>query len=310
MTAPPLGSLPAGAVGIVGGRSPVGRHLLRVLSRDGWAVTAFSRADVSAANAAAAGSVTWQRLPPPSAPPSPQTDGTLQAEGTIAHWIFAAHIWSVPDYFGFLEARGIRHLVALSSTSRFTKTASSDIAERDLARRLSEAEDQVLAWAAACGVTCTILRPTLIYGGGDDRNLSEVAAFIRKFGFFPLLGKADGQRQPIHVEDVAGACVAALKAPPGIKSAYNISGAEILTYREMVERVFAALGRPPRLVPVPLPAVKAGVWLARRVPRYRHWSPGMAERMVKDMVFDHTDATRDFGFRPRPFRLSAADAGG
>ena len=33
----------------------------------------------------------------------------------------------------------------------------------------------------------------------------------------------------------------------------------------------------------------------------------MAERMNRDLVFDHFEATRDFGFEPRAFVLSAED---
>ncbi len=68
------------------------------------------------------------------------------------------------------------------------------------------------------GVEWVILRPTLIYGHGRDKNITEIARFIRRFGFFPLLGKANGLRQPIHVEDVAEACFAALRISCGDKS--------------------------------------------------------------------------------------------
>jgi hypothetical protein len=43
------------------------------------------------------------------------------------------------------------------------------------------------------------------------------------------------------------------------------------------------------------------------LPRYKHWTVEMAERMNRDLVFDHADATRDFGFSPRPFTLSPED---
>jgi hypothetical protein len=33
----------------------------------------------------------------------------------------------------------------------------------------------------------------------------------------------------------------------------------------------------------------------------------MAERMNRDLVFEHSEATRDFGFEPRAFVLSAED---
>ena len=45
----------------------------------------------------------------------------------------------------------------------------------------------------------------------------------------------------------------------------------------------------------------------RVVPRYRHWSSAMAERMNQDLVFDNSDAARDLRFRPRSFKLSAQD---
>jgi hypothetical protein len=33
----------------------------------------------------------------------------------------------------------------------------------------------------------------------------------------------------------------------------------------------------------------------------------MAERMNRDMVFDHSEAQRDFGFNPRAFALTLED---
>jgi len=33
----------------------------------------------------------------------------------------------------------------------------------------------------------------------------------------------------------------------------------------------------------------------------------MAERMNRDLVFDHAEAARDLGFKPRAFMLSAED---
>jgi hypothetical protein len=72
-------------------------------------------------------------------------------------------------------------------------------------------------------------------------------------------------------------------------------------------RVFAALGRPVRLVTVPLWTFRMAVTMLRRLSRYQHWSAAMAERMNRDLVFDHAEAARDFGFKPRGFALTAED---
>lgn len=246
------------------------------------------------------GTVEWRQLP---------TLGTKSPDITrsISHWICVAPVWVLPDYFPLIEASGARRVVALSSTSRFTKVGSGDTAENAIAAKLIDAEARVQAWAESRGIEWALLRPTLIYGLVRDKNISEMARFIRRFGFFPLLGSAHGLRQPIHAEDVAAACVAALQAPGAANRAYNLSGGETLPYREMVGRVFAALGRTVRVVTVPLWAFRLAVAMLRRLPRYRHWSAAMAERMNRDLVFDHAEAARDFGFKPRGFALTAED---
>ncbi|OIQ81729.1 NAD dependent epimerase/dehydratase family protein [mine drainage metagenome] len=206
-----------------------------------------------------------------------------------------------------MEAHGVRRVVALSSTSRFTKNDSSDPQEQAMVKRLIEAEASLQAWAESHDIAWVILRPTLIYGLGRDRNIAEIACFIRRFGFFPLFGKAGGLRQPIHVLDVASACVAALRSQGASNRAYNISGGEMLAYRDMVSRVFSALGLRPCLLNVPLWAFRLVVAMLRALPRYRKWSTAMAERMNRDMAFDHVEAARDLAFKPRMFVLSRQD---
>jgi len=213
----------------------------------------------------------------------------------------------LPDYFDLLEAHGVCRVVVLSSTSRFTKDDSSDPEEQAVARRLAVAEERVRAWANSKGVEWVIQRPTLIYGRGRDKNISEMARFIRRFGFFPIFGQASGLRQPVHAEDVASACAAALKAAAATNRAYDLSGGETLSYREMTGRVFSALGRQPKLLHVPLGLFRLAVACLRWLPRYRHWSVAMAERMNRDLLFDHADAARDFGFAPRQFLLKPKD---
>jgi len=283
-------------VGVLGASSLVGSCVLPLLRAAGWQVVAFSRQPVESSDG-----TEWRLLSP--SPPAPLPRG----ERGVEYWICVAPIWVLPDYFSLIEASGARRLVALSSTSRFTKVGFGDTAENAIAAKLIESEARVQAWAESRGIEWVVLRPTLIYGQGRDKNISEMARFIRRFGFFPLLGSAQGLRQPIHAGDVAAACAAALQAPAAANRAYNLSGGETLAYREMVARVFAALGRPARFVSVPLWAFRLAVAMMRRLPRYRHWSAAMAERMNRDLVFDHADAARDLGFKPRGFALTAED---
>ena len=115
------------------------------------------------------------------------------------------------------------------------------------------------------------------------------------------------ERSTVDQATAVAACFAALQSPGAQNHAYNLSGGEALAYREMVSRIFGALGRPPRFLRVPLWSFKLAVLLLRRIPRYRKWSSAMAERMGRDMVFDHSEAAHDLGFAPRSFDLRPTD---
>lgn len=218
-----------------------------------------------------------------------------------------APIWVLPQYLAMIKASGARRVVALSSTSIFVKGDSSNPSERDMAYHLAEGEEALRAWAEPRGVEWVILRPTLIYGRGRDKNLTEIVRFVRRWGFFPLLGQAEGLRQPVHAEDVAAACVSALTMPAAANRTYTLSGGETLSYWDMVCRIFRAVGKRPRLVSIPRWLFRLAVTTLCLLPRYRHWTVEMAERMNRDLVFDHTEAARDLGFSPRPFVLSPED---
>jgi nucleoside-diphosphate-sugar epimerase len=271
-------------VGILGAAGFVGRAVEAFLDVAGRRAVAVSR------HAAAGGAAAEHDAP-------------------IPLWIAVCPIWALPEHFARLEAAGATRLVALSSTSRFTKFESADAGERDTARKLAAAEHAVLEWAGRRGVAATILRPTLIYDGVHDRNIATIVAFIRRWGFFPVVGAAGGLRQPVHVDDVAAACVAALTAAAP-EPTYDLSGGETLPYRRMVERVFRSLGRAPRIVSLPRWAARAGVAALRAFPGYRHLTMAMFDRMDEDLAFDHAAAHRDLGFAPRAFVLPSGGPAG
>lgn len=289
--APPASSC---RIGVVGATGLVGRWLLRRLAASGRPVLACSRTGVGSE------AVDWCRPggPLPAGAPPPR------------EWIAACPLWATADLAGWLAAEAGGRLVALSSTSLMAKRHSRDAGERRVADRLARAEERLADWAATRGVTLSILRPTMIYDGTHDGNVAAIAACARRCGVVPLCGPARGLRQPVHADDVAAACQAAL-AVDSSQPAYALSGGERLPYGEMVRRIFAWLGRPPRLLSIPLAPFQAVGLLARRLPGLAALHE-MGLRMNRDLIFDHAPASRDLGFQPRPFvlpaRLAADDA--
>ncbi|SER26363.1 Nucleoside-diphosphate-sugar epimerase [Nitrosomonas sp. Nm51] len=283
-------------VGVLGATSLVGACILRQLVSEQWQISAFSRSPVQSNHE----QINWAQLNPMSARHDQNKHGP-------AMWICIAPIWTLPEHFPLLRTQGAQRIVVLSSTSRFSKAESSDTGEQGIAQRLAGAEKTIKIWAEEHGIEWIILRPTLIYGLGCDKNISEIARFILRFGFFPLLGSADGLRQPIHAKDVATACILALQTLNIKNRSYNLTGGETLTYQEMIDRVFSALNKRPRFIRIPRGLFQLTIPVLNRLPRYRHWTAAMAERMNRNLVFDSINLQQDLRFRPGSFILSKAD---
>jgi len=200
-------------------------------------------------------------------------------------------------------------VIAFGSTSVLVKQSSADAYERDLAARLQAGEADVFDTATACGAHATLLRPTLVYGAGRDRTVSRIAVLAARTGFFVLPAGARGLRQPVHVQDLADAALAAIDCDAASGQAYALPGGETLPYRQMIARCLHALQPPARLLTVPMPLFRTAVALARRMGRMQGLGDEAIARMGEDLVFDAAPARRDFGYAPRDFHPTAAELG-
>ena len=281
-------------VGVIGATSMVGYYALTQLKEAGCSVVAFSRAVQG--SYLDAQRVSWRSF---------SSNSALDVnQPKLENWLCFCPISALTDHFEMLERACARRVVALSSTSRFTKAAGAaglNAAEINLSKQLEKSEAQFEAWASSRGIEWVVLRPTLIYDFVRDKNLRHIKHFISMAGFFPLLGEAKGSRQPVYAGDIANASIAVLYTPSARNTDYNLSGGEALPYREMVQRIFNWLGRKPKFFKVPMPAFWLAICFARTFPRYRHLSIAMAERMEFDMVFEHKKAADAFGYSPRKF---------
>ena len=290
------------SIGVFGATSLVGKRLLPLLIQNGWEVTAFSRQKIDSEFIPTTSAIKWCSLESLR-----ENQLNFNLDQKIPYWFYLAPIWTLPAYFDFLSKQMVKKIIVLSSTSIFTKVTSSDTSEIKIAKKLEEGEANLRNWAERHEINWIILRPTLIYGYGQDRNVCEIARFIQRFHFFPLLGNANGLRQPIHADDVAAACYAAFLSQQVTNRVYNISGNELIAYRDMVERIFVALDKSPILLKIPYWFFQLAIKLLKPFPRYSKWSIAMVERMGRDLVFDHLEASRDFGFMPRAFKLGKED---
>lgn len=196
-------------------------------------------------------------------------------------------------------------VVAFSSTSVHVKQSSPDQAERNMMQSLLQAEAQLVAASNMRRVAVTILRPTLIYGSGMDRNISRIASLAKRYGFFVLPHDAVGLRQPVHVADVAKAALASLARRGSDARSYDLAGGETLSYREMTVRILGALQPPVRLIVLPGFLFQVIAKIARLFGMHDAGIAVLA-RMREHLVFDDSKAQAELGHEPRPFVIDSS----
>lgn len=285
------------AVLVLGGSGLVGSRLVRQLAAAGLEVHATTRAPAPPPALAALarwhcgagfaldkGEGPWPDLP------------LLASAGPLA---------PLPAWLRRVAPARLRRLVALGSTSATGKRDSADPGERALAERLAQAEAELAEACTAAGVAWTLLRPTLIWGDGRDRNLSRLAGIARRWRFVPLPTGARGGRQPIHAREVAAAMRAALERPALAGRALDLPGAEVVDYATMARRVAAAVAPPGRLLP--LPGLLAAARLAARLGLAPASLAAVVARCRIDLVFDRAPARALLGLVDEPFAPAAAD---
>jgi nucleoside-diphosphate-sugar epimerase len=130
------------------------------------------------------------------------------------------------------------------------------IPDRDGAE-IAAGEAQLLA----SGRPGVMLHASMIFGAPDDGNVSRVLGVLRRWpAALPLvLPLPDGGRrlvQPILIDDVVAAVVAAVERPDSAGPPIVLAGAAPLPYRDMIRHCAAALGR--RVAVLPLPAALLG----------------------------------------------------
>lgn len=208
-------------------------------------------------------------------------------------------LWLIPPLLPQLQ--GCQHLIALSTTSIFSKSDSPNPEERKLIKIIKAAEKKIIQTLTVTKVPWTILRPTLIYDGQYDQNITAIAKFIQRWQILPVASPAKGLRQPVHADDVAAAVVAAIKNPSSYSRSFNLGGGEILTYRQMVQRIFQAMENPSRILPLPLKAILLICWLLKAVTEDGP-NTAMFIRMNQDLVYDLRNARQSLNYKPRPFQ--------
>lgn len=150
-----------------------------------------------------------------------------------------------------------------------------------------EAEQVLQEVSGATGLEVVIVRPPLVYGPGVGANFRRLMALVWRGAPVPL-GKVNNRRSMVgmgNLVDILSRCSVDSGA---VGKAFLVSDGLDVSTPELVRALARAMGRPARLMPVPLKLLRFGGWLAGRVPE--------VERLIGSLQVDvqYTRETLDW----------------
>jgi uncharacterized protein YbjT (DUF2867 family) len=219
--------------------------------------------------------------------------GTLSgAFDGVAEVLHLSGMAQVPALLPAWSAAGVRRGVFVSSAGVHTRLAS----------RGAEAKRDGEAALRASGMDHVILRPSMIYGTPDDRNIARLLRWQSRIPIVPLPDGGTTLQQPIHVDDLIAALLSALERVAGTRAEYDVGGPEALPLREVFRVCAQELGRPVWMLPVPSRALFQTVLLLRRLRLPCPVRPEQVLRLAESKAVDVSRMRAELGIEPRALR--------
>ncbi|WP_447793405.1 UDP-glucose 4-epimerase family protein [Pseudomonas farris] len=113
-----------------------------------------------------------------------------------------------------------------------------------------EAEDALRQLSLDTRMEVVIIRPPLVYGPGVKANFLSMMKWLDKGVPLPL-GAIHNQRSLVAIDNLVDLAVTCIDHPAAANNTFLVSDGEYLSTTELLRRMARALGKKPRLLPVP-----------------------------------------------------------
>lgn len=185
----------------------------------------------------------------------------------------------------------IERVIFISSTSLFTNLNSKSKNIRLEAENLIKKSN--LNW--------TILRPTMIYGTPDDRNMIRLIKWIDKVPFIPIFGKGNSLQQPIFVGDLAWSIVEIINNKKTFNKIFNLSGKEPITFLRVINIISSHIGKNPLKIYLPYLFFAKIIKFFELLGIKFFIKSEQIKRLNENKTFSYSGAAEVFGFKPKDF---------
>lgn len=153
-----------------------------------------------------------------------------------------------------------------------------------------EAEKGLRKLAQETGMELVIIRPPLVYGPGVKANFLAMMRWLWRGVPLPLGAVTKNRRSLVGLDNLVDLIVTCIDHPAAANQTFLVSDGEDLSTAALLQRMGRALGRPARLIPVPVDFLKWGGTLAGR--------SGVVQRLCGSLEVDITKTRELLGWSP------------
>jgi uncharacterized protein YbjT (DUF2867 family) len=251
MTGAPLHQPPRPCVLVAGATGYLGGHVVKELATRGYRVRALARDEMRLAEEVRA---CCDSVFVGQATEASTLEGLL-GDASIVFSSIGKH-----DFKRGTTAQGIDYLANHNLLVQAEREGASRFVFisvmhgerlRDRGVASAAARERIVDELRASSMGWTVLRPT-----GFFNDMADVFN-MAKGGTGWLIGDGAFRMNPIHGADLAARVADAVDDPGGDGRGYDVGGPQIMSYREMLELAFEALGTKPRLRSLPAWTLRA-----------------------------------------------------
>ena len=238
-------------VTVFGGSGFLGRHTVRALARAGYRVRVAVRHPNLAMYVLPAGNVGQIEIRKTNVRDPDQVKAAVRGADAVVNLVGVlyerghqnfeeVHVEAAEAIARAAKAEGAKTLVHVSAIG------ANPEADSAYATSKGEGERRV----RAVFPDATILRPSIVFGP-EDEFFNRFARLARLSPVLPLIGGGHTKFQPVFVGDVAAAVLKCVEEAATQGKTYELGGANVYNFKELMEFILHVIGRKRLLVPWP-----------------------------------------------------------
>lgn len=178
----------------------------------------------------------------------------------------------------------------------FSSAAVTSIRLDDYARTKKIQEETVIK----SKIPYLVLRPSMMYGPTDDKNIGWLINMTKKLPIIPLPGGGNFGRQPVFIQDICLIVSKLINTKAGNKI-YEIHGYEYITLRQMISSIKQQLKMKKVMLPVPVVFLKTAVFVQGILLKNPKFTTDQIDSLTSGEKFHGDDWARLFDIIPTKF---------